>query len=168
MKYSSKYKNEIKVAKEKWNKELKRLGEITYTGKNFEPLIKARDPRTIPEFTKLTKSVLTQTAALATLNRVIDKDATIITAGGSLPSCMQRMWRTNKRGGYHAEYGYSCMGYEVAATLGVKFAEPNNEVYAVVGDASFQMLHSEIMTAMQEKQKVNISKPKRKRKYLRQ
>ncbi|MCQ2796697.1 MAG: thiamine pyrophosphate-dependent enzyme, partial [Bacilli bacterium] len=156
IKYVSKYKNEIKLAKEKWNKELKRLGAIVYTGKNFEPIIKARDPRTIPEFTKLTKSVLTQTAALATLNRVIDKDATVITAGGSLPSCMQRMWRTNKRGGYHAEYGYSCMGYEVAATLGVKFAEPNNEVYAVVGDASFQMLHSEIMTIMQEKQKVNI------------
>ncbi|MCQ2787152.1 MAG: 3D-(3,5/4)-trihydroxycyclohexane-1,2-dione acylhydrolase (decyclizing) [Bacilli bacterium] len=156
IKYVSKYKNEIKSAKEKWNKELKHLGSIVYTGKNFEPIIKARDPRTIPEFTKLTKSVLTQTAALATLNRVVDKDATVITAGGSLPSCMQRMWRTNKRGGYHAEYGYSCMGYEVAATLGVKFAEPNNEVYAVVGDASFQMLHSEIMTIMQEKQKVNI------------
>ena len=52
--------------------------------------------------------------------------------------------------------GYSCMGYEVAATLGVKFAEPDNEVYCVVGDSSFQMLHSEIMTIMQERQKVNI------------
>jgi 3D-(3,5/4)-trihydroxycyclohexane-1,2-dione acylhydrolase (decyclizing) len=69
---------------------------------------------------------------------------------------MQRMWRTDKRGGYHAEYGYSCMGYEVAATLGVKLAEPENEVYCVVGDSSFQMLHSEIMTIMQERQKVNI------------
>ncbi|MCQ2794437.1 MAG: 3D-(3,5/4)-trihydroxycyclohexane-1,2-dione acylhydrolase (decyclizing) [Bacilli bacterium] len=156
IKYVSKYKNEIKVAKDKWDKELKRLGSIVYTGKNFVPNIKARDPRTVPEFNKLTNSVLTQTAALATLNRVLDKDATIITAGGSLPSCMQRMWRTDKRGGYHAEYGYSCMGYEVAATLGVKMAEPHNEVYAVVGDASFQMLHSEIMTIMQEKQKVNI------------
>lgn len=156
VKYTSKYKDEIKVAKAKWDKELKRLGSIVYTGKNFVPNIKARDPRTVPEFNKMTGSILTQTAALATLNRLLDKDATIITAGGSLPSCMQRMWRTDKRGGYHAEYGYSCMGYEVAATLGVKFAEPNNEVYAVVGDASFQMLHSEIMTAMQEKQKVNI------------
>lgn len=69
---------------------------------------------------------------------------------------MQRMWRTDKRGGYHAEYGYSCMGYEVAATLGVKLAEPEHEVYCVVGDSSFQMLHSEIMTIVQEKQKVNI------------
>lgn len=50
---------------------------------------------------------------------------------------MQRVWTTDKRGGYHAEYGYSCMGYEVAAALGVKLAEPDNEVYAVVGDASF-------------------------------
>ena len=94
--------------------------------------------------------------ALAAIRRVIDADATIITAGGSLPSCMQRMWTTDKRGGYHAEYGYSCMGYEVAATLGVKFAEPDNEVYCVVGDSSFQMLHSEIMTIQQERQKVNI------------
>ena len=132
------------------------LGSIAYTGEDFEPIIKARDPRTIPEFVKLTKGVITQTAALAAINRTIDKDATIITAGGSLPSCMQRMWRTDKRGGYHAEYGYSCMGYEVAATLGVKFAEPDKEVYCVVGDSSFQMLHSEIMTIMQERQKVNI------------
>ena len=100
------------------------VGSIEYTGDDFEPLIKARDPRTIPEYVKLTNGKITQTAALAAINRTIDKDATIITAGGSLPSCMQRMWRTDKRGGYHAEYGYSCMGYEVAATLGVKFAEP--------------------------------------------
>jgi 3D-(3,5/4)-trihydroxycyclohexane-1,2-dione acylhydrolase (decyclizing) len=66
------------------------------------------------------------------------------------------MWTTDKRGGYHAEYGYSCMGYEVAAALGVKLADNSNEVYAFVGDASFQMLHSEIMTAMQERVKINI------------
>ena len=133
-----------------------RLGAIEYTGDDFDPIIKARDPRTIPEFVKLTDGKITQTAALAAIRRCIDADATIITAGGSLPSCMQRMWTTDKRGGYHAEYGYSCMGYEVAATLGVKFAEPDNEVYCVVGDSSFQMLHSEIMTIQQEKQKVNI------------
>lgn len=154
--YSSSYKDEIKTAKAVWDKEMERLGDIAYTGETFEPIIKARDPRTIPEFVGLTKGEITQTAALAAIRRVIDEDATIITAGGSLPSCMQRMWTTDKRGGYHAEYGYSCMGYEVAATLGVKFAEPDNEVYCVVGDSSFQMLHSEIMTIVQERQKVNI------------
>lgn len=154
--YVSQYRNEITDAKKKWDEEMVRLGSIEYTGDDFEPIIKARDPRTIPEFVRLTNGKITQTAALAAIRRVIDADATIITAGGSLPSCMQRMWTTDKRGGYHAEYGYSCMGYEVAATLGVKFAEPEHEVYCVVGDSSFQMLHSEIMTIMQERQKVNI------------
>jgi 3D-(3,5/4)-trihydroxycyclohexane-1,2-dione acylhydrolase (decyclizing) len=154
--YVSQYKNEIVDVKRKWDEEMVRLGSIEYTGDDFEPNIKARDPRTIPEFVRLTNGKITQTAALAAIRRVIDEDAIIITAGGSLPSCMQRMWTTDKRGGYHAEYGYSCMGYEVAATLGVKFAEPESEVYCVVGDSSFQMLHSEIMTIMQERQKVNI------------
>lgn len=154
--YVSAYSGEIEIAKEAWEKEWDRLAGIEYTGDDFEPIIKARDPRTVPEFVKLTDGKITQTAALAAINKTIDRDATIITAGGSLPSCMQRMWKTDKRGGYHAEYGYSCMGYEVAATLGVKFAEPDNEVYCVVGDSSFQMLHSEIMTIMQERKKVNI------------
>lgn len=154
--YVSAYNGEIEEAKKVWDKEMVRLAGIEYTGDDFEPIIKARDPRTIPEFVKMTNGKITQTAALAAIRRVIDEDATIITAGGSLPSCMQRMWTTDKRGGYHAEYGYSCMGYEVAATLGVKFAEPDNEVYCVVGDSSFQMLHSEIMTIMQERKKVNI------------
>ena len=154
--YHAAYTDEIARAKKAWDEELERLGSIEYTGEDFEPIIKARDPRTIPEFVKMTHGTITQTAALAAINRTIDPDATIITAGGSLPSCMQRMWRTDKRGGYHAEYGYSCMGYEVAATLGVKMAEPDNEVYCVVGDSSFQMMHSEIMTIMQERKKVNI------------
>ncbi len=154
--YVSAYTTEIEEAKAAWDEEYERLGAIRYTGEDFEPLISARDPRTIPEFVRLTGGVLTQTAALYTLNQIVDPDATVITAGGSLPSCMQRMWRTDKRGGYHAEYGYSCMGYEVAATLGVKMAEPDNEVYCVVGDSSFLMMHSEIMTAQQERRKVNI------------
>ena len=154
--YKSSYKDEIKNAKKVWEEEMVRLSNIEYTDDNFEPNVKARDPRTIDEFVALTGGKITQTNAIATIRKIIDKDAIVITAGGSLPSCMQRMWTTDKRGAYHAEYGYSCMGYEVAATLGVKFAEPKSEVYCVVGDGSFQMLHSEIMTIIQEKQKVNI------------
>lgn len=153
--YKSSYTDEILKEKAEWDREMERLSSISYT-ENFVPNIEARDPRTVPEFAKLHQSLLTQTAAIAAIRRTIDEDATIITAGGSLPSCLQRMWTTDKRGGYHAEYGYSCMGYEVAACLGVKMAEPDNEVYAVVGDGSFQMLHSEIMTAMQQREKINI------------
>ncbi len=154
--YKSAYTDEIKDAKAAWDKEMERLSNYRYSSEGFEPNIKARDPRTVPEFVELTKGELTQTGAIAAVRRVIADDAIIITAGGSLPSCLQRMWTTDKRGAYHAEYGYSCMGYEVAATLGVKMADPDSEVYAFVGDASFQMMHSEIMTIMQEKQKVNI------------
>ncbi len=154
--YKSAYQNEIAEAKAVWEKEMERLSNYAYTKEGFEPNIKALDPRTIPEFVELTKGELTQTGAIAAVRRTIADDAVIITAGGSLPSCLQRMWTTDKRGAYHAEYGYSCMGYEVAATLGVKMADPDSEVYAFVGDGAFQMMHSEIMTIMQEKAKVNL------------
>ena len=86
--YVSAYNGEIEEAKKVWDKEMVRLAGIEYTGDDFEPIIKARDPRTIPEFVKMTNGKITQTAALAAIRRVIDEDATIITAGGSLPSCM--------------------------------------------------------------------------------
>ena len=155
-KYKSAYKDEIKSAKAKWDKEMERLGSIVYTGAKFKPMIEARDPRTLPEFHELTKATLTQTAAIATVRRCIDENATIVTAGGSLPSDLQRMWTTDERCGYHAEYGYSCMGYEVAGALGVRLADPKKEVYTFLGDGSFLMLHSEIATAMQERAKINI------------
>ncbi len=154
--YRAAYNGEVEAAKADWQKERKALSELVYTGPKFEPVIKARDPRTLPEFAELTGSTLTQTAAVCLINRVIPENSVMITAGGSLPSDLQRLWETDKRGAYHVEYGYSCMGYEVAATLGVKMAEPDAEVYCVVGDAGFLMLHSEIMTIRQEKRKVNI------------
>ena len=153
--YCSGWGGEIGAAKEAWRKEKARLAAYTYD-ENFHPLIEARDPRTIPEFAAMTGSTLTQTRAIAVLRETIDPSAILITAGGSLPSCLQRLWTTDCRNSYHAEYGYSCMGYEVAASLGVKLAAPAQEVYAVVGDGSFQMLHSEIMTIREEKQKVHI------------
>ncbi|MDR2636909.1 MAG: 3D-(3,5/4)-trihydroxycyclohexane-1,2-dione acylhydrolase (decyclizing), partial [Zoogloeaceae bacterium] len=153
--YRSAYRNEIRDAKAAWDAEMQRLGSITY-GDDFEPIIKNRDPRTLPEFVALHAGGITQTAAIRAVRESIGAEDVIVTAGGSLPSCLQRMWTTERRGGYHAEYGYSCMGYEVAAALGVKLAVPDCEVYAFVGDASFQMLHSEIMTAMQERVKINI------------
>ncbi|MDR1248735.1 MAG: 3D-(3,5/4)-trihydroxycyclohexane-1,2-dione acylhydrolase (decyclizing), partial [Treponema sp.] len=153
--YKAAYKNEIAEAKKAWAAEMEKLSTYAY-GDGFEPNIKARDPRTVQEFVDLTGGMITQTGAIAAVRECRERDDIIITAGGSLPSCLQRMWTTDKRGGYHAEYGYSCMGYEVAAALGVKMAESSGEVYAFVGDASFQMLHSEIMTAMQERIKINV------------
>jgi 3D-(3,5/4)-trihydroxycyclohexane-1,2-dione acylhydrolase (decyclizing) len=154
--YRAAYCGEIEAAKADWKKEREKLAGLVYTGEDFEPIIKARDPRTLPEFAKLTGSTLTQTAAVCLINDIIPEKSVMITAGGSLPSDLQRLWETDKRYAYHVEYGYSCMGYEIAATLGVKMAEPDSEVYCVVGDAGFLMLNSEIMTIRQEKRKVNI------------
>ena len=108
MNYKSSYTTEIQDAKAAWAKEMEKLANYTYDD-NFEPIIKQRDPRTIPEFVKLTGGKITQTAAIATLRKVMPADGIVITAGGSLPSCMQRMWTTDLPDGYHAEYGYSCM-----------------------------------------------------------
>lgn len=154
--YRSSYSNEIFDAKSWWSEELTKLKNYNYDDLNFEPIIKPRDSRTIDEFVNLTGGTITQTSAIIALNEFIKDDGIVITAGGSLPSDLQRLWQTDVKDGYHAEYGYSCMGYEVAATLGVKWAKPDKEVFAVVGDASFQMLNSELQTIIQEKQKVNV------------
>lgn len=99
---------------------------------------------------------LNQVHVLATLNHHCDDNAVIVAAAGSLPGDLQRMWQAKSVKGYHLEYGYSCMGYEVAGALGVKMAEPNREVWAAVGDGSFLMMHSELVTAIQEGLKINI------------
>ena len=71
-------------------------------------------------------------------------------AAGGLPGDLHKLWRTSRPGGYHLEYGYSTMGYEVAGGIGVAMAEPDRRVYVMVGDGSWLMLSSEIATAVQE------------------
>ena len=154
--YRAAYDGEIEAAKQEWDEELARLGGIVCDGPAFEPIIKARDERTIPEFVEMFGTSLTQTAALATLRAVMAPEDIVVCAGGSLPSDLQRVWKTDKRGGYHVEYGYSCMGYEIGASMGVKMADPDCEEYTVIGDSGFQMLNSELGTIMQERVKTNI------------
>lgn len=72
----------------------------------------------------------------------------VVCAAGSLPGELHKLWRTEQVGGYHAEYGFSCMGYEIAGGLGVKMAEPNREVIVLVGDGSYLMLNSELATSV--------------------
>ena len=73
-----------------------------------------------------------------------------------MPGDLHKLWRTRDPKGYHVEYGYSCMGYEIAGGLGVKLAAPEREVYVLVGDGSYLMLSSEIVTAVQEGLKLTI------------
>lgn len=156
--WKSAYTTEIAEAKAKYDAEVDRLYHIEYTGKDFVPEVNdALDTdKVYEEFHNITGSYLTQSRALGIVNETIGKDAVIVGSSGSLPGDLQRAWRVQSENGYHVEYGFSCMGYEVNAALGVKIAEPNKEVYSMVGDGSYMMLHSELPTSIQERQKINI------------
>jgi 3D-(3,5/4)-trihydroxycyclohexane-1,2-dione acylhydrolase (decyclizing) len=80
----------------------------------------------------------------------------VVAAAGSLPGDLHKLWRARDPKGYHLEYGYSCMGYEVAGAVGVKMADPSREVYALVGDGSWLMMSQEIVTAVQEGLKITV------------
>ncbi|HSS69263.1 MAG TPA: 3D-(3,5/4)-trihydroxycyclohexane-1,2-dione acylhydrolase (decyclizing) [Casimicrobiaceae bacterium] len=80
----------------------------------------------------------------------------VVCAAGTLPADLHKLWRTSVPGGYHMEYGYSCMGYEIAGGLGVKMAHPDCEVVVIVGDGSYLMLNSEIATSVMVDQKLVI------------
>ena len=130
--YISGYSDEIRQAKEKWADVMDDLGDIDLD------------------------EGLSQTRVLIELNQLLDDEDIILSASGSLPSDLERVWQTKARGTYHLEYGFSCMGYEVPGALGVKLAEPDKEVYAFVGDGGFLMSHAELYTSIQEGKKINV------------
>lgn len=99
---------------------------------------------------------LSQGEVIGLLNATLGPRDVIVCAAGSLPGDLHKLWRTRDPKGYHLEYGYSCMGYEVAGGLGVKMADPSREVYVLVGDGSYLMMAQEIATSLQENVKLNI------------
>lgn len=155
MGYVSDYCGQIEAAKKAWNEEYARLAAYRY-GENFEPIIKARHEPTIAEQVKLNGGEITQVSAIALIRDTIDADAIVVGASGSLPGDLQRMWTTDCKNSYQMEYGFSTMGYEVCAALGAKLACSSQEVYAMCGDGAFLMLHSELVTSLQEGKKINV------------
>lgn len=91
-----------------------------------------------------------QAAIVAAVNDAAGTDGTVVCAAGSLPGELHRLWRSHDRKGYHVEYGYSCMGYEIPAGIGIKLASPERRVLVMVGDGSFLMSPSELATAALE------------------
>lgn len=151
--YKSSYENEIEIAKAEWQKELQRLYSTNYQEEDYQPEVAGQLDEYLPEYEKVLGSCLTQTAVIGEINELIDDDSIIVGAAGSLPGDLQRMWVSREPNTYHMEYGYSCMGYEISGALGAKMASPNQEVYAMVGDGSYMMLHSELVTSIQEGKK---------------
>ncbi|MGH3089271.1 MAG: 3D-(3,5/4)-trihydroxycyclohexane-1,2-dione acylhydrolase (decyclizing) [Rubrobacteraceae bacterium] len=126
------YRNQNARLSKEWDEEVERL----YT-KEHEPLP-------------------AQSAVIGAVNEVSDARDVVVCAAGSMPGDLHKLWRTRDPKGYHVEYGYSCMGYEIAGGLGIKMADPSREVYVMVGDGSYLMMSSEIVTSIQENYKLTI------------
>jgi len=138
----------------------RKLGTAAYRAQWGEAIAKAREDwkREVDAlYTQDDPKGLSQIRVIGELNDVLlPKNAVVVSGSGSIPSDMQRTWRTRVPGTYHMEYGFSCMGYEIAATLGCKFAEPERECVAIVGDGAYTMLHTELLTAVQERKKIIV------------
>jgi len=155
--YRSEYTDEIEKARAAWATELTRLDNVSYDDDTFTPEIEGHlDNAILDEYAEVLQSKLLQTRALGILNQEVADDAIVVGAAGSLPADLQRVWRPKQKDTYHMEFGYSCMGYEVAAAIGTKIACPDQPVYALLGDGSYMMLHSELQTAIQEGIKIDI------------
>lgn len=155
--YRAQWGDQPREARAALDAEVDRLYAVEYQTEDFEPEVSGHlDPQVLRDFIEMTGSCLTQSRVLGVLNQQLPADAVIVAAAGSLPGDLQRAWRSTSVDSYHVEYGYSCMGYEVNAALGVKMAAPEREVYALVGDGSYMMLHSELATSIQERRKINV------------
>ena len=97
-----------------------------------------------------------QSEVIGALNEFSGPTDVVVCAAGSMPGELHKLWRTRDRKQYHVEYGYSCMGYEIAGALGVKLSDPAREVYSLVGDGSYLMLSEAIVTSIQERAKLVV------------
>ena len=156
--YKTAYTDEITEAKSKWQAELDRLDSMIFENKkSWKPIINDANADSAKRFAQDLDAGLCQTTVLGAINAMMDDKDVAIGSAGSLPGDMQRMWRPRGVDTYNMEYGYSTMGYEVAGALGVKLAiGDKHEVYSFCGDGSFNMLHGELVTAVQERKKINI------------
>ena len=129
---SKKYKSDISKLKKSWNEEVDRI------------------------FLLENKPLISQGEVIGVVSNFMNEDDTVVGAAGSLPGDMHKLWRTKNGSQYHMEYGYSCMGYEIAGGLGIQMAKEKGDVFVMIGDGSYLMMNSEIVTAVQENQKLII------------
>ena len=126
------YKEECERLRAEWDREVTRLYNLGH--------------RPLPA----------QSEVLGAVNDLSAPRDVVVSAAGSMPGDLHKLWRTRDPKGYHVEYGYSTMGYEIAGGLGAKLADPSREVYVMVGDGSYLMMAQEVVTSIQERAKLTI------------
>ncbi len=131
-KVSNVYSTAVKRYNAEWNKSVEKI----YLPTNAQPV--------------------TQAEVIGAVNNFSSARDIVICAAGSLPGDLHKLWQTRDNKGFHLEYGYSCMGYEIAGGLGAKMADPSREIYVMVGDGSYLMMSQEIITSIQEGYKLTI------------
>ena len=129
---SQEYKSEINQQKNNWDQEVDRIFNL-----NNKPSV-------------------SQGEVIGLVSGFMNEHDTVVGAAGSLPGDMHKLWRTENGDQYHMEYGYSCMGYEIAGGLGIRIAKDLGDVFVMIGAGSYLMMNSEIVTAVQENQKLII------------
>lgn len=159
--YKSAYTDEITKIKAEWEAERLRVLGVQYNGEGFGegkfvPCVPSWTEKIMTDFINDIGGVITESNGVGIIREVIDDDAIVVAAAGSLPADLERLWVTDAKDSYNMEYGASCMGYEIAGALGSKLAAPDKEVYSLVGDGSFMMLNSELATAVQENAKITV------------
>ncbi|MYG00378.1 3D-(3,5/4)-trihydroxycyclohexane-1,2-dione acylhydrolase (decyclizing) [Candidatus Poribacteria bacterium] len=131
-KIDNEYATQIENYRDAWEEEVERLFHL--------------DKQPLPS----------QSEVIGIVNEFSRPEDVVVCAAGSLPGDLHKLWRTRNPKQFHLEYGYSCMGYEIAGGLGIKMADPTRDVYVLVGDGSYLMLAQEIITSIQENYKLII------------
>ncbi|MGO1165045.1 MAG: 3D-(3,5/4)-trihydroxycyclohexane-1,2-dione acylhydrolase (decyclizing) [Janibacter sp.] len=146
----------LTTALEGWSVDAAQRAEQADLWEQWDAQVEAAH-RPSPEVTDaLADGLLTQGEVLGLVNECSDPRDVVLCAAGSMPGDLHKMWRVRDRRAYHVEYGYSCMGYEVPASIGIRWADPTRDVFAMVGDGGYLMMPTELVTAVQERTKVII------------
>ncbi|HEM3629418.1 TPA: 3D-(3,5/4)-trihydroxycyclohexane-1,2-dione acylhydrolase (decyclizing) [Streptococcus suis] len=155
--YQTEWGSIIEQAKGSWHLECERLKQSQHLGDEITPEIMCHfDQNKLKLYEETLDTKLSQAAVVLKINDFLADNAIIVGAAGSLPGDLQRLWQSRSPLNYHLEYGYSTMGYEIAGAYGVKIANPTKDVYAIVGDGSFHMLHSEFLSSIQYGKKIIV------------
>ncbi|MFC9690866.1 3D-(3,5/4)-trihydroxycyclohexane-1,2-dione acylhydrolase (decyclizing) [Kribbella sp. NPDC056951] len=139
-----------------WSVDSQYTSTATELSRNWDGIVSAHYNPSAEVTGKLANGLLTQGQVLGAVNELSAPSDVVVCAAGSMPGDLHKLWRTRDPKGYHVEYGFSCMGYEIAGGLGVRLAAPERDVFVMVGDGSYLMMSSELATAVQENLKIIV------------